>query len=172
MLLNLFLNSMACKKKNLDQNRIVDVIPDVLQDKIQFVRQMLKDCEESTCKCIRNCKELKTGLQTLLNLLSNVQTLCTPSDVEKYLTNLECLQAEFLAISNNTGWTCTEALGILDKLKAYARCRKDVMQQKFFETSERNDEPNFGTNHSPSSSLTSTIADGYSNIGRVSMSIL
>ncbi|XP_065896839.1 uncharacterized protein [Dysidea avara] len=162
---------MACRKKtNFDRNRIVDAVPDVLQDRIQSLFRKLEDRESSNCKSIGSCKQLKNGLKTLLNLLRKVQTLRTSSDVEKYLANLRCLRVEFLAINNDTGmtgWTSEEAIGILDELRAYAGSRKDVThsQQKVYETSASNNEPNFGTTYSPSSSLTSTIVDGYSNNG-------
>ena len=165
----LFYNSMACKKKtNLDRNRIIDAVPGILRDRIQSVFRMLENCENNNYKSVRNCKQLKTGLKTLLNFLYKVQTLVTSSDVKKYLANLSCLRAEFLAINSDTGWMCAEAIGILDELKALAGSRRDttqsghgVMQQKFFETSASNNEP-FGFPYSPPLySLTSIIADGY-----------
>jgi len=163
---------MACKKKtDLDRNRQIDTDPDILQDWVQSVFQMLEGYEDSNCESIKSCKQLKTGLETLIDLLCKVQTLYTNSDVEEYLAHLKCLQDQFSAINTDTGWICEKAIGILDKLRTLVRrdvIQSGVMQQKFCKTLASINEPF----QSPSYSLTSTIADGYSNNDQVNMNVL
>ena len=126
---------MASKKRiNLDSNQIVDTSPHFLEDMILLVKKMLQDCEfikGTKCTSIRSYKQLKTGLQKLLNLLYQASTLDSPPGVKKYLAHLESLQAEFTVMDNGAAsGLSAEATRILELLRTFIVSRKEVMKSE------------------------------------------
>jgi len=150
---------MASEKRNLDSNQIVDTSPHFLADMISLVKKMLQDCEfikGTRCTSIRSYKQLKTGLQKLLNLLYQASTLDSPPAVKRYLVHLESLQAEFTVMDDGAASRLSaEVTRILELLRTFVVSRKEVMkpevaQPTLLNTSdEKNYKQFYNCDHAP-----------------------